>query len=200
MIMKNFSILLLLCLLLAGCGYTNPYADLDKENGDQNGSTISIYVDMWQNRTAELSYQTVLKQSLVRWLKKSPRFSIARDRSQADYILGGTVHSARYPGLSYGNYDMAIEVRAEIKVSFQLTDNKTGDPVLKSRKITRREAFRVGDNAADAESNKRRALLTIADDIADNIYIQIFYKFSRKDMTGVQDDVMPDDDIRDIDD
>ncbi len=197
--MKKFIPILFICILLSGCGYTNPYADLSEHDADQNG-TFSIYVDMWRNQTAELGYHTLLKQSLVRWLKKSPRFSIAPERSQADYVLGGTVHSARYPGLSYANYDRAIELRAEVEVSFQLTDNKTGAFLIKSRKITRREAFRVGEDAAEAESNKRRALLEIADDIADNIYIQTFYKFSRKDLTGVQDEVMPEDDVRDIDD
>lgn len=197
--MKFFLPLLIICLLLSGCGYTNPYADLTELDTD-NGGRVSIYIDMWRNHTAELGYQTLLKQSLVRWLKKSPRFSIAAKRSQADYVLGGTVHSARYPGLSYGNYDRAIELRAEIEISFQLIDNKTGTPLIKSRQITRREAFRVGENASEAESNKREALLEIADDIADNIYMQIFYKFSRKDLIGVQDEVMPEDDVRDIDD
>lgn len=197
--MKKITTLLFLCFLLTGCGYTSPYADLSEYDANQNG-TISIYVDMWNNRTAELGYQTVLKQSLVRWLKKSPKFSIAPERSQADYVLGGTVHSVHYPGLSYGLFNRAIELRAEVEVSFQLTDKKTGDSLIRSRKITRREAFRVGENAAEAESNKRRALIVIADSIADNIYIQIFYKFSRKDLTGVQDEIMPEDDVRDIDD
>jgi hypothetical protein len=187
--MKKFTTLLFIIFVLTGCGYTNPYAP-KADDGQKANNSVSIYVDMWHNHTAELGYHTLLKQSLVRWLKKSPKFSISPDRNQADYILGGTIHSARYPGLSYGTFNQAIEIRAEIKVSFKLENNKTSELVLNSRQINRREAFIVGDNAADTESNKRQALRVIADDIAENIYIQIFYKFSRDDMSGIQDDVI----------
>ncbi len=197
--MKKIITLFFLLILLTGCGYTNPYSETTALDEDQDG-TVSIFVDMWTNQTAELGFQSYIKQSLVGWLKKSPRFTMARDKASSDFTLDGTIFSARYPGLSYGSFDRAIELRAEIELSFNLKNSKTGKTVLQSRKITRRESFRVGTVSAEAETNKQLALMEIADDIADNIFVQVFYKFSRDDIKGVRDEIMPEDDIDEIDD
>ncbi len=183
---------------LSGCGYTNPYSQ-PSELVDEGGEQVSIYVSMWENRTSELGYQSVLQQTLVRWLKKSRRFSLTNNRAEADYILSGIIESAEYPGLSYGLWERAVELRAEITFSFNLKENDTGKIVLQKRDFTRREAFRVGSNASDMEMNKKEALRELADDIADNIYIQLFYKFSRDDLKDVQEEIFPEDEI-DIDD
>ena len=186
-------------LFLAGCGYTNPYAKSTDLDEDQDG-TVSIYVEMWKNQTSELGFQAYIKQSLIRWLKKSRRFSIARKRSQADYVLDGIINSAHYPGLSYGTFDRAVELRAEIEFSFDLKKNGSGETVLQKRNFVRRESFRVGDDAAATETNKRQALFSLADDIADNIYVQLFYKFSRNDMLDVREELFLEDETDEFDD
>jgi len=197
--MKKFITFFFLLIFISGCGYTNPYSEPTELDEDQDG-TVSIFVDMWGNETAELGFQSYIKQSLVRWLKKSRRFTMAGNKASADFILDGTIHSARYPGLSYGSFDRAIELRSEIELSFNLKNRKTGAAVIESSKITRRESFRVGEVSAEADTNKRLALMAIADDIADNIYVQLFYKFSRDDIKSVRDEIMPENNIDEIDD
>ncbi|MCB2181504.1 MAG: hypothetical protein KQH63_05735 [Desulfobulbaceae bacterium] len=180
-IQKNFFFFLLAVpvLLLHGCGYTNPYSPSASDEGNPE-STVSIFVDMWENQTSEMGYQSDMKQSLVQWLKKSRRFTLTKNRGDADYLLGGVIKSAHFPGLSYGNWDRAVEVRAEISFSFYLKKRESGETVLENKHITRRESFLVGGDASATETNKRRALLKIADELADNIYIQLYYRFSQK--------------------
>ncbi|MBU0966175.1 MAG: hypothetical protein KKA54_07315 [Proteobacteria bacterium] len=173
------ALMLALMLSLSACGYSNPYVQSDDSEGVKQG-TASIFVDMWQNKTSELGFQSEVKQSLVRWLKKSPHFSMARTPEQADYILSGVIESVHIPGLSYGTFDRAVELRAEITYSVEVKNTKTGEILLKRKDGDWYESFRVGKDAAALEMNKREALREVADNIAENIYVNLFNKFSAK--------------------
>lgn len=176
-----FSLLLVLLAALSACGYSNPYVQPDENEitGDKPG-TYSIYVNMWRNNTSELGLQSEMKQSLVRWLKKSPHFSMARTPEQADYILSGVIESLHLPGLSYGTFDRAVELRAEMTFSAELKKRDTGEIILKRGDADWHESYSVGRDAADMEMNKREALREIADNIAENIYVNIYNKLSAK--------------------
>jgi hypothetical protein len=115
---------LTLSVALSACGYSNPYSREDDSAPEAvAGETISIYVDMWSNNSSELGLQSEMKQALVRWLKKSRNFSMAATPDQADYVLGGVIESSHYPGLSYGAWDRAVELRAEMKYSYHLRNH-----------------------------------------------------------------------------
>ncbi|MBI5557926.1 MAG: hypothetical protein HY885_09830 [Deltaproteobacteria bacterium] len=184
---KQLSLLMLfltLCVALAACGYSNPYSREDDSGPEAvAGETISIYVDMWSNNSSELGLQSEMKQALVRWLKKSRHFSMATTPDQADYVLGGVIESSHFPGLSYGAWDRAVELRAEMKYSYHLKKNNTGEIILEKRNAPWQESFRAGADAAATEMNKRQSLKLIVDTIAENIYMQLFYTFSKKETT-----------------
>jgi len=174
-----FALLLALGITLSACGYSNPYVQSDEAEGVKPDA-VSIYVDMWENKTSELGFQSELKQSLVRWLKKSPHFSMARTPQQSDYILNGVIESVHVPGLSYGTFDRAVELRAEITFSVEVKNTKTGEIILQRKDADWYEAFSAGRDAASLEMNKREALRQVADSIAENIYVNLFNRFSAK--------------------
>lgn len=174
-----FALLLALGMALSACGYSNPYVQSDEAEGFKPDA-VSIFVDMWQNKTSELGFQSDVKQSLVRWLKKSPHFSMARTADQADYILSGAIESIHVPGLSYGIFDRAVELRAEITFSVEVKNTKTGEIILQRKDADWYEAFSAGRDAASLEMNKREALRQVADSIAENIYVNLFNRFSAK--------------------
>ncbi len=180
---NNFLLLLALLMVVAAsltaCGYSNPYV----QTGDDEKvkpDAVSIYVDMWQNKTSEFGFQNDIKQSIIRWLKKSPHFSIAKRPDQADYILDGVIKSIHIPGLSYGKWDRAVELRVEVTYGVELKKRKTGEVVLKKQDADWHESFETGSDAASLEMNKREALREIADNISENIYVNLFNKFSYK--------------------
>ncbi|MEW6518777.1 MAG: LPS assembly lipoprotein LptE [Thermodesulfobacteriota bacterium] len=173
------ALLLALAMALSACGYSNPYVQSEDAEGFTPGA-IPIFVDMWENKTSELGFQSEIKQSLVSWLKKSPHFSMARTPEQADYILSGVIESIHLPGLSYGKFDRAIELRAEVIFSVELKKRETGQIILKRKEATWHESFRTGGDAAALEMNKRKALQEVADNIAENIYVNLFNRFSAK--------------------
>lgn len=182
---------------MGGCGYSNPHtrtADFDKD-GD---GKIRIFLQMWANQTNLLGLQGQMQQSLIQVLTKSNRFYLTQNRASADYILDGTLYSVEIPGLSYGAFDRAVEVRAEVKLGYRLVDAGSGKVVLQKNKYIQREAFRVGDDAIRTQSNQDLALVSLTDSVADHIDIQLFYLLTRDDLSGSKE-LIPTDDIEALD-
>ncbi|MBU0681184.1 MAG: hypothetical protein KKD73_07165 [Proteobacteria bacterium] len=186
-----------LLLFTGGCGYRNPHtriADFDKD-GD---GKIRIYLDMWTNQTNLLGFQGQVQQSLIQALTKSNRFYLTQNKVGADYILDGTIYSVEIPGLSYGAFNRAVEIRAAVKLGYRLVNAQNGKVVLERNKYIQRETFKVGDDAIRTQSNQDIALVLLADSLADNIDIQLFYLFTRDDLNNNQE-LIPTDDIEKLD-
>ncbi|MFZ5764557.1 MAG: LPS assembly lipoprotein LptE [Thermodesulfobacteriota bacterium] len=171
-------LMFLAALSLSGCGYSHPYAGKVEAGEDFNNKAVALSVEMWGNQTSELGYQTEITQALFRWLKKSPHFTLASSREQADYILTGTVDSLDFPGLSYGTWDRAVELRAQVVFSFSLQERENGTIVLRKKEQRWHESFPASGDAATTEMQKREALREIAEHIAEDMYVQLFYRFS----------------------
>lgn len=171
--MKLLTTLLLTAIFFSGCGYTNPYTlptDTDGEN-----DRIPLYLEMWNDETNLLGYQAVIQRSLVHWLKKSKKFVLVNDRSDTSHILSGAIHYADFPGLSYGTFDRAVELRAKVKFSYKLKESENNLIKLEKKAFTKLKSYRVGSSAVATEDNKQSALQEIADDLAEEIYIELSY-------------------------
>jgi hypothetical protein len=182
---------------MGGCGYRNPHtriADFDKD-GD---GKIRIYLDMWANQTNLLGFQGQIQQSLIQVLTKSNRFYLTQNKVGADYILDGTIYSVEIPGLSYGAFNRAVEIRAEVKLGYRLVNAQTGKIVLEKNKYIQRETFKVEDDAIRTQSNQDIALALLAGSLVDNIDIQLFYLFTSDDIKNNQE-LIPTDDIEKLD-
>ncbi len=193
-----------LCLILAycfifitGCGYTNPYNINNKLDKSGEGH-IELYLDMWKNNTDLLGYQATIQHDLIIWLKKSNRFHITQNREQTDYILSGVIHSINQPALSYGTFDRATVLRAEVGFGYTITDHQTGKVIFKQDRLVKRENYNVGSDAVRTNSNLQKALKIMSEDLADNIYIQLFYLFTLDNSKGDQI-IIPTDDIQSLD-
>ncbi|MBC8316528.1 MAG: hypothetical protein H8E41_01385 [Desulfobulbaceae bacterium] len=170
--MKLFTTLILTAILFTGCGYTNPYAVSDADGTDER---VPLYLEMWKDNANQMGYQNVIQQSLVHWLKKSKSFVLVRDRQDADHILSGIIHSVDYPGLSYGTYDRAIELRAKVQFSYTLEEKENNTVKLKKKNFTKLQSFMVGTSAVGTNDNKELALREIAEELAEEIYIELSY-------------------------
>ncbi len=185
-----------LLVLTGGCGYSNPQTRTAKFDKDGDAK-IRIFLDMWNNQTNLLGLQGQIEQSLIHTLTKSNRYYLTQNRASADYILDGTLYSAEIPGLSYGAFNRAVEVRAVVKLGYSLTDAQTGKVVFQQKKYIKRETFSVGDDAVRTQSNQDLALVLLADSLADNIDIQLFYLFTRDDF-GDTENMVPTEEIEEL--
>lgn len=169
-----------LLFFTGGCGYSNPHTRTADFDTDGDGK-IRVFQEMWTNQTNLLGLQGQIQQSLIHVLTKSNRLYLTHNKASADYILDGTIYSVEIPGLSYGDFDRAVEVRAEVKVGYRLVDVRDGNVVLQKNKYIKRETFQVGEDAIRTLSNQDLALVLLADSLAADIDIQLFYLFTRGD-------------------
>ncbi|MEN8256688.1 MAG: LPS assembly lipoprotein LptE [Thermodesulfobacteriota bacterium] len=187
-----------LLFFTTGCGYSTPHTRTATFDKDGDGK-IRIFLAMWSNNTNLLGFQGHVEQSLIQVLTKSNRLYLTQNKASADYILDGTLYSVEIPGLSYGAFDRAVEVRAEVKLGYRLREATTGKVIFQKDKYIKRETFQVGGDAVQTQSNQDIALLTLAKDLADDIDIQLFYLFTRDGISQSSQDLVPPDDIEALD-
>ena len=162
----------LLALLLAGCGYHNPYLA-------QGGRPITIAPTMWTNRTTELGLENTLFQAQADWLRKSPLITMTDPSAGTDYELTGTIDRVTYPEISFGTFREGTEGRAELVVSFVLKETKSGKTVWERLAATRQETFFMSQDPIRLQSNRQAALKEIADDFAEEIYLHLITSIMR---------------------
>lgn len=168
--------------MLAGCGYSSPYLQSSQYDRNKDG-LITIYLEMWDNQTNLLGLQATIQQSLTNWLKRSQRFVLTQQRQQADFVLAGAIHAVDLPGTSFNQYDHATSLSLKLRMSYSLTERKTGKVVINNQGFSKQDSFSVGGDAIRTRSNQQAVLTNLADSLADEVYIQLFYLFTRNDLT-----------------
>ncbi len=171
--MRKIQIIIFCALLiLSGCGYYNPYVS------NSSSKPISLNRSLWANKTGEVGLENTMYQSLSNWLRKSSLIHLAGTPDTADYILTGSIDSVDYPELSYGSHQIANELRANLHVSFTLTERATGKKVWTvSKSFT--ETLNTSTNPTSLQANKKGAMLKISQDISEIIYLHIINKIMR---------------------
>jgi hypothetical protein len=173
-ISRYFSLLLIgVLLLVASCGYYNPYV----VNSD--ATPISLNRSMWNNQTNELGFETVCYHSLSNWLRKTKLINLKEQSEKSQYQLTGTILSINYPEISYGGYNVATELRAQLTVEYILKDTQKNTIVWQNKK-TYSDELKYHSDPSQLQSNKKKALAEIADDISEEIYLYIIQKVMRK--------------------
>ena len=173
--MKNINIYILTALipLLSACGYYNPYV------ADSSCKPISINRVLWTNSTGEMGLEMIMFQSLSSWLRKSSLIHLVDDPKKAGYQLTGRLVSVDYPDLSYGSHGVASELRANLKVDFAITDNAAGKKIWEKTNYTFTETLAMSSNPIQLQANKKAALIKIANDIGEMIYLHIINNIMR---------------------
>lgn len=173
--MKTTLRLNLLCfltvLLLAACGYHNPYI--------YSGPEKAIYVTHWQNKTNALQLDTKIYQSLTHWFQKSSSIKITKEKAGADLILAGEIVSIQLPSLAYGVANSTTQVKVMLTVRYILKEIKTDKILLEVPSETWTEDARVTRSATTTTDNEEKALATIIDDLSEKIYIKAMGKLSQ---------------------
>lgn len=162
---------LLTVLLLAACGYHNPYI--------YSGPEKAIYVTHWQNKTNALQLDTKIYQSLTHWFQKSSSIKITKEKAGADLILAGEILSIQLPSLAYGTANSTTQVKVMLTVRYILKEIKTDKILLEVPSETWTEDARVTRSATTTTDNEERALATIVDDLSEKIYIKAMGKLAQ---------------------
>jgi len=157
-------ILLVAVLILASCGYHNPYI--------YSGPDRNLYITNWHNRTNDLLLDAKIYQSLTRWYQKSGSIKVTKQKEGAQLILAGEIISIDLPSLTYGAGNNATEVRVLLTVRYILKDIESGKVLMEVGNEVWSEEYPVGASSSESSDNEKEALAIIIDDLSEKIYIK----------------------------
>ncbi|MBU0675374.1 MAG: hypothetical protein KJ950_12080 [Proteobacteria bacterium] len=163
-------------MALTRCGYHNPYS----LTFGPDDHPLGIYLPLWENRSNELGLDGLFHQKTSNWLQESPYLKETVTAEEADLILTGSILGVDFPAASYSKSDTAVTLKARVRVTYRLTERKTGRVLWTVAKSERTTDYRVAADAVRTQGAKQEALKTIADEISEQIYLKIYYTLTRK--------------------
>jgi outer membrane lipopolysaccharide assembly protein LptE/RlpB len=167
---KTVTIALALLLGLAACGYHLKGAGLKAPEGVK-----TVAVTVLENRTSESGIEVTFANDLAYEFTRSKVLRVV-DEKTADAVLSGTIKSLRVQTISYtSNYDSdERRVRVTLNLSLVSRDGKVlwSDPALAGI-----EEFKVSDDRFVTDRNRREAIETISERIAERVHNRILQDF-----------------------
>lgn len=161
-----------LALLLAGCGYHAPGSTDSWVGGD----TRVLYVQLFDNQTAEPYLENYLSDALVSELSRSRLVTLTEDQTLADVRLVGDVSDFSSVALAYGASDQITDYRATMKVSVRLLDKESGK-VLWRENLQRTEDYLATVNKNLQLEGERLASRQVSERLAEDIYSSLLNSF-----------------------
>jgi len=166
--LKTLSLLLVL-LIIAGCGYHNP----NMLPPDKQGKVLKLHVPIWPNPTNEIRLASDIHNALQDWLGQSKQFTLVNSSGEADYVLNGKINAVSYTGRAYDAKDRAQALIATLSVSYTVTDTSNGKTAWQSN-------FALSESySLQTDAHKKQAVETLVDNLGEEIYIRLYNAISR---------------------
>ncbi len=165
-------VITLFTLLLAGCGYHAPGSADSWVGGDAR----VLYVQLFDNQTAEPYLENYVTDALVAELSRSRLVTLTEDQSLADIRLAGAVSDFSSDALAYGASDQITNYRATMKVSVRLLDKESGK-VLWRKELQRTEDYLATVNKNLQLEGERLASRLVSERLAEDIYNSLLNSF-----------------------
>jgi outer membrane lipopolysaccharide assembly protein LptE/RlpB len=149
--------------MTAGCGYQ--FAG----RGELPGGIQTLSVRILENRSSESGVETIFTNSLINELNRRRRGSVVED-ARADAILQGSIESLGWETVARVGTHTAAERRVYASLALRLTDMH-GKDLWKRRGLRAEQAYVVVDgNKSATESNRRRAITILSEQMAETVY------------------------------
>jgi outer membrane lipopolysaccharide assembly protein LptE/RlpB len=165
-------LLIILILLVAGCGYHVPGASDPWVGGDAR----VVYIRLFENLTAEPYLDNYMTDALVEELSRSGLFALTENVESADVSIDGTVDSFASSAISYSSSDRITDYRATMHITVRLLDN-AGDQVVWRRKMSRSEDYTAAVNKNLQLEGERLAARLVARRLAEDIRAHLLNSF-----------------------
>ena len=167
--LKTLSLLLVL-LIVAGCGYHNP----NMLPPEQQGRVLKLHVPIWPNPTNEIRLASDIRNALQDWLGQSKQFTLVNSAGEADYVLDGKINAVSYTGRAYDAKDRAQALIATLNIDYTITDTRTGKPAWEAKGFSLAESYSL-----QTDTQKKQALEILVDHLAEQIYLRFYSSISR---------------------
>ena len=158
-------------LVIAACGYRFPGTETKMPGG-----VTSIYIENFDNRTVELAIENVFTSSFITIFRQRNKNLIAKEPQAAQAVFKGVVASESISTIVTTRAQTAQERRITMGLNLKLVDQK-GRVLWAADGVSDNEAYPVSVDNAQTEANKRAAIGTISDRIAQRVYSQLTADF-----------------------
>ena len=155
-----FAILWFLAFLSA-CGYR--FAG----GGTLPSGIKSVCVTILENRTSEIGVENTFTNDLIYEFTRNGKIASI---DKADALLSGVVKSMSIETISRSGAHTSIERRVTVTLDLKLTDND-GRIIWSVKGVSGNEAYKVvSDNKLSTEQNRRSAISTLSERLAEKVY------------------------------
>lgn len=165
-------VLFLLLVLLAGCGYHVPAASDSWVGGDAR----ILYIQLFDNQTAEPYLENFMTDALVAELSKSRLVELTEDPARAEVVLVGEVNEFSSNILAYGAQDQITDYRSTMKIAVRLL-KKGGSEVLWKESKQRSEDFLASVDKTLQLEGQRLAARQVTQRLAEDIHAALLNSF-----------------------
>ena len=156
--------IVLLILLLSGCGYS--FSGISKS---AYPTIQSVFVDTFTNRTSEPNLDTILRGAFINEITQNGHFKLASSREEADAIFRGTILSLQVAPLAYKTGSLSAEDRIIVTLELTFEERASGRTLWTNGSFVGTGDYRVTAVGA-TETNRRNSLTKLASDAAEKAY------------------------------
>ena len=165
-------LLILLVLFVSACGYHVPGTSDSWVGGDAR----VVYVQLFENTTAEPYLDNYMSDALVEELSRSRLFELTENVEAAEVKIGGTVDDFTSTAISFSSSDRITDYRATMNITVRLL-NLANDQVMWQGKMRRSENYSAAVNKNLQLEGERLAARQVARRLAEDIRAQLLNNF-----------------------
>lgn len=165
-----FLILLLLFLLVSGCGYRLRGTQELRE--DLQRVAILSFV----NKTFESQIENDLYDALVDEFARSKNLKVVA-ASDADLLVSGTIGAVENYAISYSADDKTYEYRVVMTIDVEVTESRSRKVYWRRAALQEVEEFKATDEPFAIDRRKQAALKRLCKVLAENIHDGLFTNF-----------------------
>jgi hypothetical protein len=140
----------------------------------------SIAIPYFENKTFEAEAVTIFTYAVVNEFIESKRLKV-EGIDKADLVLYGTVKELNEQSIGYSSDDKAREYRIWATLELSLEEKSTGKVLWKRDKLSHNNEYLSADLRVEEitviEASKRKALVLLAEDLAERIHDSIVQGF-----------------------
>ncbi len=180
--MKRQSLLLLLTLLLVGCGYHF------KADGEPVGIELeSLAIPLFSSTSSEIGFEADFTKVIRQEFISHGRVPLVpEERAQA--VLIGKIQDIRTDPLTYRSQDFTVggytstnavtkSRKLRVRLDVQLVDKRQGNVIWREAAMEEQASYFVSGDPLEMRYSERQALEKIAGRLAKRIYLRTMERF-----------------------
>jgi hypothetical protein len=180
--MKRGALLLLLSLLLVGCGYHF------RADGEPVGIQLeSLAIPLFLSTSSEIGFEADFTKVIRQEFISQGRVPLVPEE-KAQAVLIGKIHDIRTDPVTYrsqnftvgglpSTYEVTSSRKLRVRVDVQLVDRRSGKVIWREAAMEDQASFAVSGDPLEMRHTERRALETLAGNLAKRIYLRTMERF-----------------------